>query len=175
MISRCTYIEKKGSQRYAFFHVVTEELHILCESCDTNSNQALLFMQTQQHTTTLKRDSQIASVFSVFMQLCFQEEPSNGWFPELQDLPSSVTFMDMKLVGFQRITSLGCQTGYLQCALVDLASNSKSYVLRLFLCQICTRLVLFRPNPIMLQSLPIILSRISQIIHLPFFSYYSEK
>ena len=96
-------------------------------------------MQTQQHTTTLKRDSQIASVFSVFMQLCFQEEPSNGWFPELQDLPSSVTFMDMKLVGFQRITSLGCQTGYLQCALVDLASNSKSYVLRLFLCQICTR------------------------------------
>ena len=60
------------------------------------------------------------------LQLCFQEENSELWFPELQDLPSSVTYMDMRTIGHHRLTALGCQNGYLKCALVDLTSRSES-------------------------------------------------
>lgn len=76
----------------------------------------------------------------VHTQLCFQEEPSNVWFPELQDLPSSVTYMDMKIVRLQRLTGLGCQNGYLQCTLVDLSSNSKNMTLYSALSQVPTQL-----------------------------------
>jgi hypothetical protein len=48
------------------------------------------------------------------------------FFPEFKDLPSSVTYMDLKLVGSHRLTALGCQTGHLRCTLVDLTSNGGS-------------------------------------------------
>lgn len=63
------------------------------------------------------------------MQFSFQEESSEEYFPELQQLPSSVTYLDMKLIGSHRLTALGCQAGYLRCALVDLTSNGRTIVL----------------------------------------------
>ena len=59
------------------------------------------------------------------LQLSFQEEPSDEYFPELQDLPSSVMYMDLKVIGRHRVTCLGCQTGYCQCSIVDLSTNSE--------------------------------------------------
>ena len=56
------------------------------------------------------------------MQLSFEETPTGRWFPELQDLPSSATYLDMRVVGDQRLTALGCQNGQLMCAVVHLIS-----------------------------------------------------
>ena len=64
--------------------------------------------------------------------MCYQEEPLDDFFPELLDLPSSVTYMSLKVVGGYRITALGCQAGYCKCALVDLATSSESsYIITL--------------------------------------------
>ena len=65
--------------------------------------------------------------FLTLFQVCYQEEASEVWFPELQDLPSSVTYMDMRLIGHQRLSALGCQNGYLKCALVDLTAPMDMY------------------------------------------------
>ncbi len=66
-------------------------------------------------------------VISCLLQFIFQEEESlEGIFPEFQDLPSSVTYMETRLIGMHRLTALGCQTGHVQCTLVDLTSNGKS-------------------------------------------------
>ena len=81
---------------------------------------------TEGKMVTLRVSGNSIPFVSPHPQLCFQEEPSEAWFPELQDLPSSVTHMDMRLTGYQRLTALGCQNGYLKCALIDVASNSKS-------------------------------------------------
>ena len=59
----------------------------------------------------------------LYTQVSFQEEPSDMWFPELQGLPSSVTYMDMRVMEGQRLTALGCQNGYLKCAVVDLTPS----------------------------------------------------
>ena len=59
-------------------------------------------------------------------QLSFVEEmSSNLFFPEFCELPSSVTSLDMKVVGTQRLTVFGCQNGHLQCSLVDITAGSK--------------------------------------------------
>ena len=56
------------------------------------------------------------------LQLSFEETAVARWFPELQDLPSSVTYMDMRVVGDQRLTALGCQSGQLMCAVTNIIS-----------------------------------------------------
>ena len=59
-------------------------------------------------------------------QLSFAEEPSsNLFFPEFCELSSSVTSLDMRVIGTQRLTVFGCQNGYLQCSLVDITAGSK--------------------------------------------------
>ena len=50
---------------------------------------------------------------------------SEVFFPEFQNLPSSVTILDMKVVGMQRLTVFGCQNGFLKCCLVDITAGSK--------------------------------------------------
>ena len=59
-------------------------------------------------------------------QLTFAEEPSSHiFFPEFQDLPSSVTNLDMRVEGTRRLTVFGCQNGFLNCSLVDVAAGSE--------------------------------------------------
>jgi hypothetical protein len=55
-------------------------------------------------------------------ELSFEETSVARWFPELQELPSSVTYMDMRVVGDQRLTVLGCQSGQLMCAVTSIIS-----------------------------------------------------
>lgn len=79
----------------------------------------------------MTRVHQVEAVYfrDTYVQLSFVEEPSNRWFPELQDLPSSVTYMDVRVVGDQRMSVVGCQNGYLRCAVVTLTSCSKYSIL----------------------------------------------
>ena len=59
-------------------------------------------------------------------QLSFAEEPSSSlFFPEFCELSSSVTSLDMRVIGTQRLTVFGCQNGYLQCSLVNITAGSK--------------------------------------------------
>ena len=49
------------------------------------------------------------------------------WFPELQGLPSTATHIDMQVdeEKMQRKTAVGCQSGYVMCALVNLPSGEQ--------------------------------------------------
>ncbi|XP_065921007.1 KICSTOR complex protein kaptin-like [Dysidea avara] len=60
------------------------------------------------------------------------EEPCHSWFPELVDIPSSVTFMDFKQFGNQRLTVVACQSGYVRFSITDVTSlsNMKTWDLR---------------------------------------------
>eukprot|EP00794_Sanderia_malayensis_P020046 gene20046-22013_t len=59
----------------------------------------------------------------------FVEFPCEQFFPEFRDLPSSITWMDVKeMVDNKRITAFGCQDGYLFLAIV----NSNSEILQSF-------------------------------------------
>jgi hypothetical protein len=55
-------------------------------------------------------------------EVSFEETPTGRWFPELGQLPSSVTYLDMRVVGDQRLTALGCQAGQLMCAVTNIIS-----------------------------------------------------
>jgi hypothetical protein len=60
------------------------------------------------------------------LQLSFAEELSSDlFFPEFGELPSSVTSLDMRVVGTQRLTVFSCQSGYIRCSLVDITAGSK--------------------------------------------------
>ena len=56
------------------------------------------------------------------LQVSFEETPTARWFPELGQLPSSVTYLDMRVVGDQRLTALGFQGGQLMCAITNIIS-----------------------------------------------------
>lgn len=74
----------------------------------------------------------------VVPQLSFQEDSLvENWFPELQNLSSSVTHMDIKLQGHKRVTAIGCQRGQIRCALVDLTTNSTVLFVSIYL-SVCT-------------------------------------
>ncbi|KYO43736.1 KICSTOR complex protein kaptin isoform X2 [Alligator mississippiensis] len=55
----------------------------------------------------------------------FEEQPVEDLFPELQELPSNVLWLDVcNLPGSgQRLTALGCQSGYVRVAWVDQTSR----------------------------------------------------
>nr|XP_025973873.1 KICSTOR complex protein kaptin [Dromaius novaehollandiae] len=55
----------------------------------------------------------------------FEEQPVQNLFPELQELPSNVLWLDVCNIpgSSQRITAFGCQSGYIRVAQVDQASR----------------------------------------------------
>lgn len=55
----------------------------------------------------------------------FEEQPVQNLFPELQELPSNVLWLDVCNIpsSGQRITAFGCQSGYVRVAQVDQASR----------------------------------------------------
>lgn len=55
--------------------------------------------------------------------VCYKEVSSAEWFPELTGLPSTATHIDMQVLGQQRRTVVGCQSGFVKCALVSLPSD----------------------------------------------------
>ncbi|XP_049651954.1 KICSTOR complex protein kaptin isoform X7 [Accipiter gentilis] len=58
----------------------------------------------------------------------FEEQPVQHLFPELQDLPSNILWLDVcNIPGTgQRITAFGCQSGYVRVARVDQASRDRT-------------------------------------------------
>ena len=68
------------------------------------------------------------------LQVSFEETPTARWFPELQQLSSSVTYMDMRVVGDQRFTALGCQSGQLMCAVTNIISCGMLYQYSIHCC-----------------------------------------
>uniref|UniRef100_A0A663F7N4 Kaptin, actin binding protein n=1 Tax=Aquila chrysaetos chrysaetos TaxID=223781 RepID=A0A663F7N4_AQUCH len=56
----------------------------------------------------------------------FEEQPVQHLFPELQDLPSNVLWLDVCNIpgAGQHITAFGCQSGYVRVARVDQASRA---------------------------------------------------
>ncbi|KAK4806281.1 hypothetical protein QYF61_008467 [Mycteria americana] len=56
----------------------------------------------------------------------FEEQPVQHLFPELQELPSNVLWLDVRNVpgSGQRVTAFGCQSGYVRVARVDQASRA---------------------------------------------------
>lgn len=53
------------------------------------------------------------------------EEACHLLFPELVDLPSSVTCMDFKQVGNKRLTVAACQGSYVRFSITDVTTLSK--------------------------------------------------
>ncbi|XP_062454229.1 KICSTOR complex protein kaptin isoform X1 [Rhea pennata] len=55
----------------------------------------------------------------------FEEQPVQNLFPELQELPSNVLWLDVCNIpgSGQRVTAFGCQSGYVRVAQVDQASR----------------------------------------------------
>ena len=55
----------------------------------------------------------------------------DSWFPEFQDLLSSITDIEFcYLNGSRRLTAYGCQNGYIKCSLVDVDSNGLAMSMR---------------------------------------------
>ena len=55
-----------------------------------------------------------------------EELSYNVFFTEFQDLPSSITNLEMRIEGTRRLIVFGCQSGFLKCCLVDISDGSKS-------------------------------------------------
>nr|XP_006813425.1 PREDICTED: kaptin-like [Saccoglossus kowalevskii] len=62
------------------------------------------------------------------LSLKFSEVHEDNFFPEFQDLPSNVLWIDVKhIMNNRRLTAIGCENGYARIALVDTKNNSGTY------------------------------------------------
>ncbi|KAM7441816.1 hypothetical protein ABFA07_009144 [Porites harrisoni] len=53
----------------------------------------------------------------------FEEQPVKNYFPELQNLPSNILWLEVLTEQSRRVTVLGCQDGYVKVAVTDLTGE----------------------------------------------------